>query len=409
MAQRNGTTGNDIFVTHTESDYLKGQLVFVLGAMPSQGVWPTINILVNGQVVAANLTITANVVAGNTQVVGVTLPSGPINSVAIQYTNDLVTDVDDRNVYVGRVTLNGTDLAIDQAVYVRNDRPTIPGDSGMNWNGTMTWSGSSISAAMSGARTAESHMFNGGDGADFALYTGRERDYGVRYTQDGAIGVTSRTSGFDDGLWNIENVLFDDKSAYGSATWDSSINATERTIDGGRGLDTLVINGSRSEYIVDATTSGFSITGNGVSQWVTNVERLRFDDGFLALDINDNGGKAYRIYQAAFDRVPDVSGLGFWINSLDLGVSLTQVAAFFMTSQEFNTKYGSPTNAQFLNLLYQNVLDRNPDQAGYDYWLPHLEQGRLTRAEVLMFFSESTENKANVIGAIQDGAFYTLP
>ena len=33
----------------------------------------------------------------------------------------------------------------------------------------------------------------------------------------------------------------------------------------------------------------------------------------LALDINGTAGQVYRLYQAAFDRKPDLVGLGYWI------------------------------------------------------------------------------------------------
>ena len=48
-------------------------------------------------------------------------------------------------------------------------------------------------------------------------------------------------------------------------------------------------------------------------------ERLTFSDANIALDIDGNAGQAHRIYKAAFDRAPDLGGLGFWINTLDNG------------------------------------------------------------------------------------------
>ncbi|CAM5335704.1 hypothetical protein SSTU70S_04941 [Stutzerimonas stutzeri] len=72
-----------------------------------------------------------------------------------------------------------------------------------------------------------------------------------------------------------------------------------------------------------------------------------------------------------------------------------------------------PSDETFIDLLYQNILDRAPDQAGYIYWVDHLygmnKSGLnpngvvLSRADVLVGFSESAENKINVTGAIQNG------
>jgi hypothetical protein len=52
------------------------------------------------------------------------------------------------------------------------------------------------------------------------------------------------------------------------------------------------------------------------------------------------------------------------------------------------------------------VLDRDPDEAGYAYWNEALDLGATTRQQMLVDFSESAENKANVIGVIGEGFDY---
>jgi hypothetical protein len=124
----------------------------------------------------------------------------------------------------------------------------------------------------------------------------------------------------------------------------------------------------------------------------------------LALDISGNAGQAYRLYRAAFDRVPENGGLKFWINALDAGYSLNYVANEFISSQEFRNKYGiNPTVDQFVTNLYANILHRPYDQVGYDHWTGHLTTGVLTQAQVLAYFAESKENQLAVIGVIQNG------
>ena len=130
----------------------------------------------------------------------------------------------------------------------------------------------------------------------------------------------------------------------------------------------------------------------------------------VALDINGNAGQVYRLYQAAFDRQPDTAGLGYWINQMDHGTTLEQIASGFINSTEFSNLYGAnPTNEQFVTNLYNNVLHRPLDQAGFDYWVNALASGGSTRNQVLAGFSESAENQANVIGIIGNGFEYTPP
>jgi hypothetical protein len=141
---------------------------------------------------------------------------------------------------------------------------------------------------------------------------------------------------------------------------------------------------------------------------LTNVERLKFADKAVALDTDGVGGQAYRIYQAAFNRTPDSGGLGFWISVMDGGASLKAVAGGFVDSAEFKAVYGaSPTNAEIVTRLYDNVLHRPGETGGYNFWLGILDRGDGTVADVLAAFSESAENQAGVIGVISNGFAYT--
>jgi hypothetical protein len=55
--------------------------------------------------------------------------------------------------------------------------------------------------------------------------------------------------------------------------------------------------------------------------------------------------------------------------------------------------------------LYNNVLDRDPDQGGYDFWLNALSNGA-SRETLLIDFSESKENIANVAQLVVNGIQY---
>lgn len=403
-----GTSGNDAFVAHSTSDYQKGQLVLVLGGIPAGGEWPKVGVLVNGQWVTV-VTVDSYIMNGDTKVVTVQLPDGPITSVGLHYFNDGMSPTgEDRNLYVGSATLNGVNLQLDQGLYAIDGADTIPGQHEIYRNGTLTWSGSVVASAMVGGTAAESQDISGGDGIDTVTYTGREHpNFDFLYHTDGSMTVHSWSAGFTDTLHGIDNILFDDTGAYGQGA-QAVVDAPNRIIDGGQGLDTLVLNGHRDMYHISHTATGFTIFGNGVDEWVTNVERIQFTNGYLALDLNGNGGEAYRLYQAAFNRTPDVGGLGYQMHDLDIGVPLETVAANFIASPEFQATYGNVDDTQFVTLLYENVLHRAPDAGGLQFHLDEMHVQGQSRADVLVHFSESPENQANVIGAIQDGMFFTL-
>ena len=91
---------------------------------------------------------------------------------------------------------------------------------------------------------------------------------------------------------------------------------------------------------------------------------------------------------------------------MDEGTDLTVVAQGFIDSQEFESMYGEATDNEFIELLYENVLDRQPDAQGYAFWKEAMHEAGLTRKEVLVEFSESIENVNNTDHLISDGITY---
>lgn len=181
-------------------------------------------------------------------------------------------------------------------------------------------------------------------------------------------------------------------------------------INGGGGYDTAVMRGSKSQYTVTRGADGLPTRISGGSDGtdtLVSIERIAYTDGVVAYDINGNAGQAYRLYKAAFDRTPDAVGLRNWTYGLDAGLSLRDAAKGFIESAEFRTKFGAPDNTGFVTLLYQNVLHRAPDARGLADWKGGLDAG-MSRADVLVGFSESAENQAAVIGVIKDGISFPL-
>lgn len=183
------------------------------------------------------------------------------------------------------------------------------------------------------------------------------------------------------------------------------------TINGSSGIDTVFYSGTWSNYTIVKSGSDYTVTAKtGIEgiDTLRSVERLQFDGTSIALDIDGNAGQAYRVYQAAFDRKPDLGGLGFWINSLDQGSSLLNVAANFVSSAEFKALYGTNvSNIDLVTRFYANVLHRAPEKSGFDFWVGVLNSGATNAAEVLKNFSESPENQLQVIGQIQNGFEFT--
>lgn len=183
--------------------------------------------------------------------------------------------------------------------------------------------------------------------------------------------------------------------------------AGNNALQGLGGIDTAVYAGARSSYTVDPSTNGYTVNSAADGRdSLLGVERIKFSDMSLAVDLEGNGGMGYRLYTAIFAREADYAGLGFWIDHLDDGFSMNYVASRFIDSAEFRAKFGNNLpNQGFVEKLYENVLHRPLDQAGFDFWVAALDGGA-ARDEVLIRFSESIENKAQVIGQIENGIQY---
>ncbi|WP_420476248.1 DUF4214 domain-containing protein [Noviherbaspirillum sp. ST9] len=178
--------------------------------------------------------------------------------------------------------------------------------------------------------------------------------------------------------------------------------------DGGSGNDTAKYSGNSVGYSLSHDNGNWSAASRatiGKTDTLVSIERISFEDKAIALDISGNAGQAFRLYQAAFNRTPDKEGLGYQMNALDTGLSLTQVALNFINSPEFSQTYGSLDDVRFVTQLYANVLHRVPDSSGLDFHVKNLAGGT-SRAAILVGFSESPENQAALLGVIQNGIEY---
>ncbi len=141
---------------------------------------------------------------------------------------------------------------------------------------------------------------------------------------------------------------------------------------------------------------------------ITDIETLTFEDKSLSVrndiigvfdlivDNDDISGKIYRLYNAAFGRFPDKEGLQYWIEKNRSGEdTYRETAESFILSKEFIYLYGKSTNNEkYISRLYENILDRDPDIEGFNYWFNQIEKGYENKSELLMGFAESIENKS---------------
>lgn len=221
-------------------------------------------------------------------------------------------------------------------------------------------------------------------------------------------GTSASNQGVSIGIFEDSSFIKQARNPIAGTAGDDKLTGTSASdaVNGGAGFDTFVVNGSRSSYYVHGGDTSYvagQSTYDGIDA-LQGVERVQFSDMTVSFETSGIAPEAYRLYQAAFGRTPDAAGLGYWIKQMGAGLSLSSMAAEFETSAEFKSLYGTnPTNDQVLSALYNNVLHRSPDSGGHDYWMAKLESHSASLADMLVAFSESSENQAQVVGALQAG------
>lgn len=98
-----------------------------------------------------------------------------------------------------------------------------------------------------------------------------------------------------------------------------------------------------------------------------------------------------RLYNAYFGRYPEESGWQYWNGRFVDDEPLAKMSQFFSESSEFQLLYGDGlSNAQFVSLVYTNVLGRLGEPEGMAFWESQLDGGMI-RGELMIGFSESVE------------------
>ncbi len=194
---------------------------------------------------------------------------------------------------------------------------------------------------------------------------------------------------YQDGWGTIETVrqsvtLRDDDSFTGGSGDDSfTPGFGHDTINGGQGTDTVVLPLFAAAY--DAQVSGSTVRLSAFSGTLTlqEVERVQFGKTHIATaplgdlvsgKIETQVNQLTDLYLAFFGRAPDVTGMEYWVQSnLNGGKDLTRIAKDFSWSTEAQALFPTgSSNRDFVQLVYNNCFDRQPDTAGWDYWTQRL-------------------------------------
>jgi serralysin len=181
-------------------------------------------------------------------------------------------------------------------------------------------------------------------------------------------------------------------------------------IDGGAGIDTAVYSGTRSQYSFTKTAAGFTVNGTQAQEGtdtLTNVERLQFSDGNLALDLSGNAGEVAKIIGAVFgkDSVSNQHYVGIGLHYTDTGMSYGDLMLLAI-----NAALGpnSSSHSEVVKLLYTNVIGTAPDAGTLGYFTSLLDNGTYTVSSIGILAADISYNTdhINLTGLAATGLAY---
>lgn len=228
---------------------------------------------------------------------------------------------------------------------------------------------------------------------------------------DTFIGATDTTASDDtdtiDGFTGNDTFF-----GNGVGQWDDAFY-------GGDGIDLSVLRGKKSNYKITpggdlwnsytdkAELTGFYVkdeTGLDGQQQLSGVERLKFSDTSVALDLNGNAGTTVKILGAVFGKsaVSNKEYVGIGLDLLDKGMSYDTLAGLALNAAK------ATTNDQIVTTLWANVVGSAPSTEDKAPFIKMLEDGMApgTLARIAADTSLNTTN-INLVGLAQTGIEYT--
>ena len=256
-------------------------------------------------------------------------------------------------------------------------------------------------------------IVDGGEGFDTVVIVGRSSQFklvfdgGVTYIDalSGASAMTERAQ-----LSNVEQVQFLDKTV--SLVVNDTIKGSPGIdfFDGGLGLDTVVYSGPQERYTINKTGNRYVVsepTGSDDTDYLSNIERLLFANGKVALDVeNGNAGEAAKLIGALLGPtyVKDKTLAGIVINLLDQKYSSDTIANLGLATPMFLSMAGSSSNTDFVKQVFNNVVGRPPNPSESSTYVNMLDAGTSQSALALMAaHTDLNAARINLVGLIQHG------
>ncbi|ODM49869.1 hypothetical protein A9320_12585 [Ruegeria sp. PBVC088] len=175
-------------------------------------------------------------------------------------------------------------------------------------------------------------------------------------------------------------------STYGALTNTEFVtamyeNALDRAPDGGlAGWVALLDGGTWTRADVMAF---FADSPEAIAK--TSPVALEYSQAGYQQDYTD---EAYRLYVGVTGEEPSVSVIESLTMDLAEGATMLDVATELFASDAATALYGGTTNVEFVELVYQTLLERGADPVALSLWPAQLDAGTMTRPQVISILAK---------------------
>ncbi|NHZ32159.1 Ig-like domain-containing protein [Massilia rubra] len=195
-------------------------------------------------------------------------------------------------------------------------------------------------------------------------------------------------------------------SATRAAAAEPAATPLPTILHGGLDADAGVFMGNSGDYTIARHESYVAITPKDQPQHTAlaiNLESLVFADTTIALEHRGEQSALAGLYKNVLGRQADYQGFEFWAQAEKSGVTLGHIALEIISSPEAQLLNKAPFNGFIehdLNLLYQSIFGRQSDAPGLAFWRAAMEQG-VSLEHVADEFLHSPEIAAHVVAPLQ--------
>ena len=177
-------------------------------------------------------------------------------------------------------------------------------------------------------------------------------------------------------------------------------------IDGGIGIDIAIFSGASKGYKISTEATSVLVTGDAITDGIDtllNIERIRFSDKSIAIDLNGNAGISAKVIGAVLGKtqVQNSSYVGLGLSYLDKGMSYSDLSALALTA------VGATTNDAVVSTLWKNVIGTDATAEIKAPYIKMLTDG-MKVGDLVVLAADTSFNTTNInlVGLAQTGIEY---